>query len=292
MESPTSNWTTPSFWETASLEDVIRCLDEGADIKAQDSAGNTPLHWAATQGDVEIVNALLQGGANPNALNEHGSLPLHKAAASSHSNSEVVDVLCGGTANIDAIDSAGHTPLYLASARDHVAASRSLRAAGASMDDCIKRQALEEQLAGAAEDYFDTLWEFTTKDGEAFLEDYNIDDWSRRINSDHPDGFAYRNGDIVIEALTDDDGLVLYNVVRDEFGTQGGWDIDFSTDTWARKLDIDVAHVKSTLEHFMAVGEENYNVHIDGEYQYLEHAPAPPPARTASLRGAGESQGR
>jgi hypothetical protein len=39
---------------------------------------NTALHWAAMRGHVEIVNFLLQAGANKNMVNKQNELPIDK----------------------------------------------------------------------------------------------------------------------------------------------------------------------------------------------------------------------
>ncbi|EGC37581.1 hypothetical protein DICPUDRAFT_91602 [Dictyostelium purpureum] len=49
------------------------------DANILDAQGNTPLHYSATFGHVEISNRLLDLGANPNIQNKAGETPLHKA---------------------------------------------------------------------------------------------------------------------------------------------------------------------------------------------------------------------
>jgi hypothetical protein len=49
------------------------------DIDIQNSAGDTPLHEAATSGSVHAVACLLQHGANPLALDSHGLTPRQQA---------------------------------------------------------------------------------------------------------------------------------------------------------------------------------------------------------------------
>jgi ankyrin repeat protein len=48
-----------------------------ADIDVPDSSGQTPLFWAANQGDRESVRILLKHGANPNIISVLGEVPLH-----------------------------------------------------------------------------------------------------------------------------------------------------------------------------------------------------------------------
>jgi hypothetical protein len=62
-----------------SLHMVVWCLvDAGANVNAEDNAGNTPLHFCKLSGIAEI---LLQNGANVNAQNDAKNTPLHIACA-------------------------------------------------------------------------------------------------------------------------------------------------------------------------------------------------------------------
>lgn len=65
----------PSFLRLVQL-----LLDNGASINAQDSLGNTPLHYAAAKGNIEKSLSLIWQGANVNSQNFSGETPLHFAA--------------------------------------------------------------------------------------------------------------------------------------------------------------------------------------------------------------------
>ena len=54
-------------------------LDAGADVRARDSSGNTPLHHAASGLEPSTVALLLHAGAEPDAQNEVGQTPLDVA---------------------------------------------------------------------------------------------------------------------------------------------------------------------------------------------------------------------
>jgi ankyrin repeat protein len=61
----------------AQLEETIAyLLNKGADVNRRDSDGNTALHIAAMYCDSEMVDYLLQHGANPAIVNKHGLSPL------------------------------------------------------------------------------------------------------------------------------------------------------------------------------------------------------------------------
>ena len=72
----------------------------------------TALHAAATNGNAEVVEALLEYDADPNIPDGYGRTPLHCSARNGHVAS-VVSLLNGG-ANINAKDKNGHTALQLA----------------------------------------------------------------------------------------------------------------------------------------------------------------------------------
>ena len=71
----------------------------------------TLLHIAATEGAVDIVKALIKGGANIEARDDVGATPLHNAAWGETS---IVKVLIEAGADVEARDNDGNTPLYLA----------------------------------------------------------------------------------------------------------------------------------------------------------------------------------
>lgn len=64
-------------WE--KRPDVL--VELGANVSARDSRGNTPLHYAARVGNLETMDLLLDRGAEPGALNASGQTPLGLALA-------------------------------------------------------------------------------------------------------------------------------------------------------------------------------------------------------------------
>lgn len=70
---------------TADAIDVVGplVLQYGADVNLQDRLGLTPLHHAASAGNMAVVRLLLDNGADVNASNEIGVTPLYSALARS-----------------------------------------------------------------------------------------------------------------------------------------------------------------------------------------------------------------
>jgi len=75
--------------------------------------GNTPLHRAALAGDAQGVQRLLATGADARATNDAGATPLHYGVASER----VVELLLQAGADPNARSMAGGTPLHSATAR-------------------------------------------------------------------------------------------------------------------------------------------------------------------------------
>ena len=65
---------------TASLgghKDVVEVLaGAGWPLNARDSIGNTPLHWAAQEGKLDVTKYLLEHGVDPLASNNDGKTVL------------------------------------------------------------------------------------------------------------------------------------------------------------------------------------------------------------------------
>lgn len=81
-------------------------------LQARDTDGSTALHCAAWKGHLQVVQFLLQAGADVNAQNNNdhwGTTPLHAAA---HANqTAIAQLLLDVGADVHARDMNGKTPL-------------------------------------------------------------------------------------------------------------------------------------------------------------------------------------
>ena len=62
-----------------SAAETQAMIDAGADINATDKYGRMPLHWAAGQGKVEVISVLVQAGVDVNMTKKDGATPFRLA---------------------------------------------------------------------------------------------------------------------------------------------------------------------------------------------------------------------
>ncbi|CAK7222067.1 hypothetical protein SCUCBS95973_004715 [Sporothrix curviconia] len=106
--------------------DTLRLLlDRGhANPEVRDNIGRTPLLWAATNGNLQLVEALLNGSlggavADVSAANNRGRSALHLAAEANHE--AMVRLLLKFKADPNAVSDGGWTPLHNAVQNGHEA---------------------------------------------------------------------------------------------------------------------------------------------------------------------------
>jgi ankyrin repeat protein len=104
-----------SLDEAVRLNDIVlvkALIDAGADVNAIDELGETPLHVAVVRGYREVASLLIEKGADVNAGDVRGLTPVHAAAWRGYRDS--VDLLITKGADINARDKDGLTPLHTA----------------------------------------------------------------------------------------------------------------------------------------------------------------------------------
>jgi ankyrin repeat protein len=91
-------------------------LDAGANPNAQDKTGNSALHLAALNGNVEVVRLLLAHHAVVNVANKLGTTPIISAAV--RSDPAIVRMLIDAGADVNAADGTGSTALMWAAYKE------------------------------------------------------------------------------------------------------------------------------------------------------------------------------
>ncbi|KFA54499.1 hypothetical protein S40293_10062 [Stachybotrys chartarum IBT 40293] len=129
LQSPTSLMIA-SLLELSALVRLL--LDNGADVKAKDYTGRTPLSLALNNADETSVQLLLENGADIESRDDGGRTPLSLAAMTK--NKAAVQLLLKNGANIESRDDGGRTPLLLAASQGSRAIIQLLLENGADIE--------------------------------------------------------------------------------------------------------------------------------------------------------------
>lgn len=99
-----------------------RLLKNGADVGAKNRRGAEPLHYASDsrstvslrkpQAQIDTISLLIAFGANPNAVDMDGVVPLHRAVRTR--SVDAVRALLSGGADFRKRNKSGSTPMHLA----------------------------------------------------------------------------------------------------------------------------------------------------------------------------------
>ena len=98
-----------------NLEAVERLLGGGANPNSIDEHRRTALHFSAAKGYDGVVRVLLQNGADPNQKDALGNTALHLAACTNHIG--VVTLLLRAGTDVSQLDNNGRTPMQLAQSK-------------------------------------------------------------------------------------------------------------------------------------------------------------------------------
>jgi ankyrin repeat protein len=167
--------------ENGRRDAAFELLAAGADVNASQGDGTTPLHWAAYQLDVELVERLVDRGARANTQNRYGATPLGEAAKAA--NAELVALLLEAGAPADAANADGETALMLSARTGSAPVAKLLIDAGA---DVNAREAWRDQTAlmWAAEGAHAEVVELLIERGADVHSRAAANDWGSQITSE------------------------------------------------------------------------------------------------------------
>ncbi|MCF8480177.1 MAG: ankyrin repeat domain-containing protein, partial [Rhodospirillum sp.] len=129
----------------------------GASPSRSDVNGGFPLLFAAQEGHVSCVEALLSSGAAPNAVNEqNGTFPLLQAAQEGHF-SCVEALLSSGAAPNAVNEKTGTFPLLMAAQNGHFSSVEALLSSGAAPNAVNEKSGTFPLLQAAQEGHFSSV---------------------------------------------------------------------------------------------------------------------------------------
>ena len=123
---------TPLHWAAikGSLQVFQILVREGCDINASDARGYNVLHHAAQYGRLVVALYAINKGVSIESRDKEGRTPLHWAAYRGHL--KMVHLLLRMGASIDPVDSIGRTPLHCAAAMSNADCAQALVLVGAN----------------------------------------------------------------------------------------------------------------------------------------------------------------
>lgn len=148
---------------------VNSLIEKGANINEKDKYDHAPLHLATTVGHTETVKLLLDNDAKTDEKNERGDTPLHLAA--NRGQQKIVSLLLTKGAKIDEKNKKGFTPLDLAIKGGQVEAATVLLERGAKVNQCcasVLKLSLEQKNTKMVE----LLRQYGKKEIFASIDDY------------------------------------------------------------------------------------------------------------------------
>ncbi|ETM03608.1 hypothetical protein F442_00214 [Phytophthora nicotianae P10297] len=130
------NRRTPLHWAAVSgaLEVVDLLVEAGADPNFQDARGRTPLHWAARLNRTDVLRSLLDAGADPKLVDLDYMTPLMCAASGLDATREVFSVLTSAGADINyQLPTTGDTALHIAVREENEQSALAILANGGNL---------------------------------------------------------------------------------------------------------------------------------------------------------------
>jgi len=135
LVAPLATAAEPTLIEATERGDraaALRLLATGAEPNVPGPDGTTPLMWAASNDDPELVRALIRAGADVKAKNHFGTSALAEAAIIG--SAPIIDALLKAGADPNFRNPEGETPLMAAARSGNVAAAKLLVEAGADVN--------------------------------------------------------------------------------------------------------------------------------------------------------------
>ena len=174
--------TAPTLLDAAESGDHSTAMRlvaaKGANVNATRADDSTAIMYAAANGDLELVRALIKAGANVKLKNQLGTSAITEAAIIG--SAPIIDALLKAGADPNFRNPDGETPLMAAARSGKVEAARTLLAAGADINAKETWGGQSAIMWAAAQSQADMVKFLASKD--ANLNDHGkINQWERKI---------------------------------------------------------------------------------------------------------------
>lgn len=173
----------PSLLDAAASGDHAAAMPllnaKGTNVNAAGADGSTAIMYAAANGDLDLVRALIKAGANVKLSNQFGSSAITEAAIIG--NAPILEALLKAGADPNFKTPDGETPIMAAARSGKIDAAKALLAAGA---DINAKETWGEQTAlmwAAAQSQADMVKFLASYKGVNLNDHGKINQWERKV---------------------------------------------------------------------------------------------------------------
>ena len=108
-----SQWASLHYAALKCQKEVVQLLiNEGADPDITDIWGNSPLHYAAHYGFINVAKVLIEGGSDPSKASKCRATPLHYAVDFKDEGNDMTELLLNAGSDPNITDKFGQIPLH------------------------------------------------------------------------------------------------------------------------------------------------------------------------------------
>jgi ankyrin repeat protein len=174
--------TGASLLETAESGDHVAAMHllsvKGTDVNATAADGTTAMMYAAANGDLELVRALIKAGANVKLANQFGTSALTEASIIGAA--PIVEALVKAGADPNFRTPNGETPLMAAARTGKVDAAKALLDAGADINAKENWGGQSALMWASAQSQADMV-KFLASNGANLNDHGKVNQWERKI---------------------------------------------------------------------------------------------------------------
>jgi ankyrin repeat protein len=146
-----------------------------------DSDGTTPLHWAAHNNDLALVQKLVREGADVNAKNDFGATPMSEAALTG--NAALIEALLKAGAHVESPNADGQTALMIVARTGNVDAARVLVRHGANVN-AVEQWRGQTALMWAAAQGHPAMVRLLLSHAAKVNARSTVNDWDRQVTAE------------------------------------------------------------------------------------------------------------
>src|SRR5688572_21894755 len=160
---------------------ALPLIEKRVDVNAPEPDGTTALHWAAHNGDVDLVQRLIRAGANVKAVNAFGPTPLSEAAGLA--DPAVLRALLEAGASVESPNADGQTALMIVARTSRVDAARLLLTHGANVTT-VEKWGGQTALMWAAAENQPAMVRALIAAGANVNARAIVNDWGRQVTAE------------------------------------------------------------------------------------------------------------